>query len=285
MNTRIPCWIWALVCLVAFAATPNAHTAEVYVYLPGIPGEADSTHHTNWIEGLTCIFGTTAPNEFSPLADFSLDRVFLTKRYDAATPLLSWQCSSGELLPGMVLDIKTTVGEHPFDLRMICSNVLVEFVFKMLDTNELVEMVLFYPTFAEWIYPVAMGDPVATYADTYVNRAGLSTDDTDGDGIPDIYDPDDDGDNASDRNEFVAGTDPTDPLSFLRISGMVASQEGDVIFWNSANGRAYAMESTTNLMTAFSKLPAAILATPPQNTFTNVVPSGRVIYYRVGVEE
>jgi hypothetical protein len=86
-----------------------------------------------------------------------------------------------------------------------------------------------------------------------------------GDGIPDswrlryfgtVYNllsqaaADADGDDANNWQEYLAGTDPTDPISVLRVSTdqAVAQQSQDcVVHWPSVAGRRYIIERSTSL--------------------------------------
>ncbi len=106
--------------------------------------------------------------------------------------------------------------------------------------------------------------------------------DTDGDGIPDSWEmakfgnlsptaiSDSDGDGHTDRAEYLAGTEPLDPVSALQIRSMTRNANGDVtIQWNSAAGCRYTLQTSDDLAAA-QWLPLAIniAATPPLNTYT-----------------
>jgi hypothetical protein len=59
-----------------------------------------------------------------------------------------------------------------------------------------------------------------------------------------------DGDGASNMHEYLAGTDPTDPSSFLHVSTdqSVAQQSQDcVVHWPSIAGKRYLIERATSL--------------------------------------
>lgn len=75
--------------------------------------------------------------------------------------------------------------------------------------------------------------------------------DLDNDGLPDgwetlynVSDPnlDDDGDGFSNRDEFIAGTDPRDAMSALKIKEITCGQNGCEIVFDSISGRVYRVE-------------------------------------------
>jgi hypothetical protein len=90
---------------------------------------------------------------------------------------------------------------------------------------------------------------------------------------------DKDGDGMKASDEYVAGTDPSDPMSVLKITG--ADLSGDVGFtlqWPSVAGRTYDVECGTNLLDAvpFQPLLTDIKATPSTNScLVSAPPSGQ----------
>jgi subtilisin family serine protease len=124
--------------------------------------------------------------------------------------------------------------------------------------------------------------------------------DTDGNGLPDWWeqqffghltgtnpnaDPDHDG--ASNLAEFLAGTDPTNFSSALRLTALrAADTNGIVLEWPSVMGRYYRLLRATNLLNGFDSLVLTNLAaTPPLNTATDAAPpSAGPRYYRLELE-
>jgi hypothetical protein len=94
----------------------------------------------------------------------------------------------------------------------------------------------------------------------------------------------DDGDDMPAWAEYVAGTDPTNPASVLRIFGV--DDSGRVVGWTSVSGRLYTVLYGSNLLTGFQVLGAGsnLPATPSRNNYTNTtatnIPS---LFYRIKV--
>ena len=108
--------------------------------------------------------------------------------------------------------------------------------------------------------------------------------DSDGDGIPDEWErqhfgslgvshasSDWDGDGMLDVMEYVAGSDPKDKLSCLRMYAPLLgfSGSGFVVTWDSASNKQYDLFRSTNLMSGFSPIATNVAATPPLNSHTD----------------
>ena len=122
---------------------------------------------------------------------------------------------------------------------------------------------------AEWLALADRGTPMA-----WLGQYGLTNDlaDDDGDGVPTWQ-------------ECLAGTNPTNASSVLRIAGLTNQAPGRVVYFTTATNRQYALEYTTNLAGgAWTNLPGQ----------TNVWGTGAVMplgdtntdavrFYRIGL--
>ncbi|VGO13825.1 hypothetical protein PDESU_02382 [Pontiella desulfatans] len=106
--------------------------------------------------------------------------------------------------------------------------------------------------------------------------------DLDGDGLPDSFEllyygnptnalptSNGDGDELTDREEFIAGTLPNDGSSQFVVSNAPPSPSGMVVNWNALEGRSYSVKWTDSLTNGFQTLEAAIPY--PQNSYTDTV--------------
>ena len=126
--------------------------------------------------------------------------------------------------------------------------------------------------------------------------------DTDANGLPDWWelqyfghltgtdpnaDPDHDG--MSNLEEWLAGTNPTNASSCLRLIAIPSNINTNafVVRWPSVAGKYYWLERATNLLTGFnSVVQTNIAATAPTNTATDTaILPGNTRFYRVGVEQ
>ena len=124
--------------------------------------------------------------------------------------------------------------------------------------------------------------------------------DTDSNGMPDWWEQmyfghltstnmnvDADHDGASNWAEWIAGTNPTDPLDRLDLIPKTApGTNAFTVQWPSVAGKYYRLLLSTNLASGFSDpVLTNIIATPPVNTITNLpMPNKTDGFYRVQVE-
>ena len=117
-------------------------------------------------------------------------------------------------------------------------------------------------------------DPVGNTSE-YSGNVAVTTDDTDGDGMPNQYESnygfrtsdasdapvDSDGDGMSNLQEFRAGTNPRDATSRLRTSTIDSSAGAPRIGFVPVAGKSYRLEYSESLSPAGWNLLSAIFAT------------------------
>lgn len=127
--------------------------------------------------------------------------------------------------------------------------------------------------------------------------------DSDGDGMDDDWEranfdgdldtadeeTDSDHDGFIDLHEFLAGTLPGDPASYLRIHELAGSESGAggslVIRWPSVSGKSYALDFAPGPPPAPSNpVASGIPAAPPMNVWTTAPPADVHGWYRVRLE-
>ncbi|MCE9615196.1 MAG: C10 family peptidase [Lentisphaerae bacterium] len=95
---------------------------------------------------------------------------------------------------------------------------------------------------------------------------------------------DSDQDGLANQSEFVAGTDPLSAASRLAVAGVDADVAQPVVSWPSVAGKTYTLWRATGLGMAFQPVVSNLVATPPQNTYTDTsLPVWSTAFYRVSV--
>ncbi|MEI6211758.1 MAG: fibronectin type III domain-containing protein, partial [bacterium] len=98
----------------------------------------------------------------------------------------------------------------------------------------------------------------------------------------DTADPDHHG--LNNQQEFWAGTNPTNASSCLVLYATTNNPSVDgkfVVRWQSVDGKRYALQATTNLLSGFTNVMTHIPATPTVNVHTDSVPGVGCKFYRV----
>jgi len=98
---------------------------------------------------------------------------------------------------------------------------------------------------------------------------------------------DGDGDRMDNWQEWIAGTNPTNALSVLRLGTPTGSLSGITLSWQSVSGKTYYLQRSTNLVAslAFSLLQSNLPGLPGTTSFTDTnPPASGPAFYRVGVQ-
>ena len=97
-----------------------------------------------------------------------------------------------------------------------------------------------------------------------------------------LPDADDDEDRSANLHELGAGTDPRDPDSVFAIVRM-DTDGGHRLFWNSVDGKTYAIYAVSALGGDFAELAGGLGGEPPTNGWTNAVPGPLPLFYQVRI--
>lgn len=95
---------------------------------------------------------------------------------------------------------------------------------------------------------------------------------------------DSDGDGQTASQEFLAGTDPTDPSSALRAGIEEDPPDGLLLLWSSVAGKSYRIEQATDLPGQWSVRASNIPAAPPLNSHPVALPPEGRLFFRIAVE-
>jgi hypothetical protein len=95
---------------------------------------------------------------------------------------------------------------------------------------------------------------------------------------------DPDGDGMNNSGEYVAGTNPTNAASVLKMLVLTNALSGTTVRWQSVVGKRYQVFSRTNLTTAaWQSIGALVTATNTTAQYFDATATNAMRYYRVQV--
>ncbi|HSU56530.1 MAG TPA: thrombospondin type 3 repeat-containing protein, partial [Candidatus Dormibacteraeota bacterium] len=94
-----------------------------------------------------------------------------------------------------------------------------------------------------------------------------------------------DSDGLSNWQEYLAGTDPTNAASTLRLLSPASTPSGNSLSWLSVTNRSYFVQRATILAPAdFTTIQSNIPGQPSAITYADTNPPPSAAFYRVGVQ-
>lgn len=96
---------------------------------------------------------------------------------------------------------------------------------------------------------------------------------------------DDDGDGMNNWQEWIAGTDPMNAMSTLRLLVPISELSGISVRWASISGVTYYLQRTTNLLSAFAPVATDLPGQAGMTRYHDLSATGSgPFFYRVGVQ-
>jgi hypothetical protein len=96
-------------------------------------------------------------------------------------------------------------------------------------------------------------------------------------GVDPTADPD--GDGMTNYQEYLAGTNPTNPASCLRITGRALTGNSAVVTWTTVGGKSYAVQASTEVNGGFADFSPVIAVPGTGEAVTNFVDVNALTYW------
>jgi type VI secretion system Hcp family effector len=288
-----------LLLLVAATVSPARAATDYYVFINGIPGDSKATGRANWIESSG--FGAVVQRGKNA-ARATMPPVFVAKRLDKASPLLSDATSRGTKIDEVVLEtVNPATGQTGY--KIVLKEVIIA-AFRQEgsaggDASLHESLTLDYARIS-WTYSGGT-QPVSTHYDQTKQGGGTGPlpaatpiADSDSDGIPDDYEAanglnptmkdaigDLDGDGATNHAEYVARTRANDARSVFRVRGVSRPDGTMLITWNSVAEKIYHVLASSRPEGPYSVVKPNILSAGNGETTATVNAAGTVLFYEV----
>ena len=287
---------WFVLLLWSGILTANGAITLTISGIPGnstVPGYSGAIDVQSFSQGLG---RTVSLNQKDVVVSpTSHSEISFSKQMDSATPLLYDAATHGAAIPSAEIDFLDSSTNTTLFYKIHLSQVYITSISTSAgDSIPEESFSLFYQKIT-WSYTrVDGGNNTATWdriSNTGTNN--LSGPDSDGDGLPDDWemlyfgnlnygpndDPDHDG--LSNYQEFLAGTNPNDANSVLRVTDIGADSGQVSLTWNSVAGKTYTIYGASQINGPYTPL----LTVPSAGngvTSTNVTGSASSQFYRIG---
>ncbi|HTI98440.1 MAG TPA: type VI secretion system tube protein TssD [Dongiaceae bacterium] len=284
----------------------SGRCVNIYALISGVPGESTGAGHTGWTDVSSWDHSIAWASPYNP----AQGTVNFTKQLDKGSPQLYELLSAGSTIPSVKVDfVEVSGGANVLFYEFTLNNVQVTTIQPSASAGSIPteNVSLKYQQIA-WTYTqVNNGKPgrnitatwdTTNYAGSYNGTSVVA--DSDGDGIPDWWmmkyfghvageaadnsmaNQDADHDGLSNAQEYIAGTDPTNPDSVLKVTKINAGNGLVNLTWSSVAGKTYTIYSASQVDGPYSPM----LAVPSAGdgvTSTNLAGSPYNQFYRVGV--
>lgn len=271
--------------------------ASIFLTISGIQGS--STVYPGAIEVLSMSHGVgrsiSLSNGTISVSPSSHGEITFTKQMDQTTPLLYDAATHGGPISSAEIDFYSVSKTNTLFYKLILSQVYVTGISSSAGSGGTPSdsFSLFYEKIT-WSYIQVNRDYTASWDRTSNTGTNNFSGDTDEDGLPDAWemqyfgtlnygpsdDPDHDG--LSNYQEYIAGTNPNNANSVLRVTEITSAGGQVHLTWNSVAGKTYTIYSASQVGGPYTPVFTMPSAGDGQ-TSTNLTGSALNQFYRVGV--